>query len=240
MSELLSHIPIVVLCGGQGSRLRPVLKDRPKILAPIGKVTLLDITLSALLQAGFEKIFLSVGYLKEQIERHVKENNYQVIISSESEPLGTGGALAATLSNIGNAEHFFAMNGDMIFDLDFAALHHFHLKKRALMSMALMHPYEGDVGTLVELNAVERITGLRNKKTEEVSNKEMFLNAGVYLFKKEAVGFFPATKCFSLEQDVFPELLKKPCYGFKTRSYCVDIGTPERYARALTERADLW
>lgn len=240
MSDTLRQTPIIILCGGAGTRLKSILGGKPKILASIGDKMLLDITLSMLARAGFEKIILSVGHLKEHIEEYAGEKNYPVVFSREDEPLGTGGALAAALPHTDGAEHFFAMNGDMIFNPDFAALHHFHLKKRALMSMALTRPYGGDGGAVVELDGAGQIVGWRNKKTKDAYDPKVFLNAGVYVFTKEAARHFPSAEYFSLEQDVFPKLFKQSCYGFKTDSYCIDIGTPERYARALTERSDLW
>ena len=132
----LKNIPIIVLCGGQGTRLRSVVSDRPKVLAPLGTQTLLDSIIAMLRKAGFKKIILSVGYLKEQVKRYCEKRGYQVIFSEEDEPLGTGGAVKAALQHI-TSNLFFVMNGDTIFNPDFSELYQFHKEKKGFMSMLI-------------------------------------------------------------------------------------------------------
>ncbi|KKU60093.1 MAG: Nucleotidyl transferase [Parcubacteria group bacterium GW2011_GWA2_47_12] len=226
----LKNIPIIVLCGGQGTRLRSVVSDRPKVLAPLGTQTLLDSIIAMLRKAGFKKIILSVGYLKEQVKRYCEKRGYQVIFSEEDEPLGTGGAVKAALQHI-TSNLFFVMNGDTIFNPDFSELYQFHKEKKGFMSMLITRGYKGDGGDVVTTNKNQRIIQWR-KKTQYEQPETLHLNTGTYLMKKEIARFFPNKKSFSLENDVFPVLFAESCYGYKTDELFIDIGVPERYALA--------
>ena len=230
MYNPLRHTPIIVLFGGLGTRLRTVLTDKPKILAPIGNKTLLDFIISMLTGAGFEKIILSVGYLKEQVKAHCAKRNYSVIFSEEDEPLGTGGAVKAALQHI-TSDLFFVMNGDTIFNPDFSELYQFHKEKKGVMSMLITRGYKGDGGDVVTTNKNQRIIQWR-KKTQYEQPETLHLNTGTYLMEKEATHFFPETKYFSLEHDFFPILFTQKCYGLPIDELFIDIGVPERYALA--------
>src|SRR3989344_5106594 len=166
MYSKLKDTPIIVLCGGLGTRLRSTLPDKPKVLAPIGEKTLFDFIIAMLTKAGFEKIILSVGYLKEHIKEHALKNQYLVIFSEEEEPLGTGGAVKAALPFVGTKQ-FFVMNGDTVFNPNFEKLYVFHEEKDGIMSMALTTRYVGSGGNIVSLlKAVGSFAG-RKKPPEE-------------------------------------------------------------------------
>lgn len=227
MSNELRQTPIIVLCGGLGTRLQNVLVGKPKILAPIGDKTLLDIIISMLSKAGFEQIILGVGYLREQIKKHTEQNNYRVIFSEEEEPLGTGGAIKAALHFV-HSEQFFVINGDMIFSPDFSLLHRFHRAKNALMSLVITRGYVEDGGKVITVDENNRVTQWRDRMANDQLEK-IYLNAGTYLMEKEVMRFFPEKKTFSLERDVFPTLFSETCYGCKTDGVFIDIGVPERY-----------
>lgn len=234
MSSELSSIPIIVLCGGQGTRLRPAVCNRPKILAQLGAQTLLDLTMHMLRRVGFSRIILSVGYRREQIKAHCKIQGYAVEFSEERAPLGTGGALKAAAARLG-APCFCAMNGDMIFDPDFHALYRFHRSQNSMLSIALTRPYGGNGGSIVELDAFQRIVAWREKTELGIHRRTaLLMNAGVYIFEKKLLNYFPKKQSFSLEREVFPFLFTQLCYGFVAGTECLDIGTPERYAHALT------
>ncbi|MBU4374406.1 MAG: NTP transferase domain-containing protein [Euryarchaeota archaeon] len=94
MTADLKEIDVVILCGGLGTRLKPVVSDRPKVLAKIGEKTFLDILIDSLTKQGFKNIILCVGYLKGQIKNHFdRDKEYNIMFSEERETLGTGGAL---------------------------------------------------------------------------------------------------------------------------------------------------
>src|SRR5690242_7258685 len=101
MNLELKDIDVVVLCGGKGERIRSVLPDKPKVLATIKGTPLLDILISKLYEQGARRFVLCVGYLRDQIQKHIDDiknegqqfRDASFVFSEESEPLGTGGAL---------------------------------------------------------------------------------------------------------------------------------------------------
>ena len=230
----LKEIDVVILCGGLGKRLRPVVFNQPKVLAKIGERTFLDILIDNLLLYGFKNIILSVGYLKEQIRNHFdpdKNYDYTLTFSEEEEPLGTGGALKKAKPLI-RSNPFMVMNGDSICKVNFRSFFDFHIEKRALLSIVLVRSNTAEDYGSVTLDGSGRITNF-NEKVAGESRSENIINAGVYLMEKDIFSYMANQNRFSLEYDLFPKIVNNRCYGFLTESGFIDIGTPERYKKAI-------
>ena len=226
----LNGIDVVILCGGLGKRLRPVVLDQPKVLAKIGEKTFLDILINNLLLYGFKNIILSVGYLEEQIKNHFNyDKDYNISFSEEEEPLGTGGALKRAKTLI-RSDPFIVMNGDSICNVDFRSFIDFHVEKDALLSIVLVRSKMSQDYGSVTLDDSQRITDFSEKI---VGRSENIINAGIYLMEKDIFSYMPDQNRFSLEYDLFPKIVGDRCYGFLTESEFIDIGTPERYEKAI-------
>jgi NDP-sugar pyrophosphorylase family protein len=230
MKPNFKEIDAVILCGGKGTRLYPAVSDRPKALATFGDTAFLDILIDSLKNNGFKRFILCVGYLKDQIKDHYKErDDITVLFSEEDEPLGTGGALKKARSLI-KSDTFVVMNGDSICNIDFHEFYRFHENKNAVLSMALVR-LKGieDFGS-VTINESFEITSFK----EKVANKDLcFINAGVYFMQKDIFAYMPDMSQFSLEHDFFPKMIGELCVGFIINSELIDIGTPERYEKAV-------
>ncbi len=226
----LREIDVVILCGGLGTRLRPVILDRPKVLAKIGEKTFLDILIGELTEQGFRNIILCVGYLKDKIKDHFQyERDYNISFSEEEEPLGTGGALKKARPLI-KSDPFMVLNGDSICKINFRDFYGFHVSKKASLSMVLVRTKEAkDFGSVV-LDKSQRITSFKEKVA---GRDESLINAGIYIMQKDIFSLMPEEKHFSLEYDFFPKLIEDKCYGFITDNELIDIGTPERYEKAI-------
>lgn len=230
MVTSLREIDVVILCGGLGTRLRPVISNRPKVLAKIGERTFLDILINDLTLFGFRNIILCVGYLKDQIKNHFNCNkDYNILFSEEEEPLGTGGALKKAKSLI-KTSPFMVMNGDSICKINFHDFYDFHTSKKASLSMALARAKTAqDFGSVI-LDDLNRITSFKEKVA---SKDECLINAGIYLMQKNVFSLMPDEDNFSLEYDFFPKLIEDKCFGFIIDSELLDIGTPDRYEKAI-------
>jgi NDP-sugar pyrophosphorylase family protein len=234
MPTNLREIDVVILCGGLGKRLRPVVSDQPKVLAKIGEKTFLDILIDKLLTHGFKNIILSVGYLKEQIKNHFnfdydKQYDYTIAFSEEAEPLGTGGALRKANPLI-RSNPFMVMNGDSICKVDLRSFIDFHTEKKALLSMVLVRSKTAQDYGSVTLDDSQRITGFNEKVA---GGSENLINAGIYLMEKDIFSYMPEQNRFSLEYELFPKVINNRCYGFLTEGKLIDIGTPERYEKVI-------
>ena len=220
----------VILCGGLGTRLRPVSGDLPKALVPFAGRPFIDILVESLLPFGFRRFVLCVGYHSEKIRKHFGRRDYEVVFSEESEPLGTGGALKNARPHIISSP-FLLLNGDSLCPTDLNSFRDFHEKKGGLLSIVLARPLsENDYG-MIDLNGEGRILAFREK---DGMQKEHFINAGLYLMDHRVFDLMPEALKFSLETDLIPSLLPQGCYGYITDGELIDIGSPERYHRATT------
>lgn len=229
-----ADLDVIILCGGKGTRLAPVLSDRPKILAPLTKTeTALDVLLVALKQRGFKRVILALGYMHELVLQHMAEHNdpqLTVVLSIEPEPLGTGGALKLAMSHV-SSDPFFVLNGDTFCDLDYAGLFKQHRAMEAVATVAVSRALDRtDTGNIV-LADDNRIVSFAEKSADA---SRVGINAGIYCFSKNIAPHLPHAEVFSLEQDVFAPMAAAHAgiYGFLTNSPAIDIGTPERYEKA--------
>ena len=216
------NISVVILCGGFGTRLQSVLKDKPKPLVDINGNSFLDILIGYISSFGFEKFILCIGYLGDIIKQYYRgRTDLEFVFSEEDQPLGTGGAVKKALSLV-EGSPIVVTNGDSICYVDFGTFLDFHEYKKALLSMVLVKGEPKDQG-LVTLNGQGKVTQFQEKST-----KEGYINAGIYLLKKGIVEYMPDVSKFSLEYDVFPRVVGQGFYGYTTEGPIFDIGTPER------------
>lgn len=228
---------VLILCGGLGTRLQNVLKDKPKPMVDFNDRPFLDLLIEYVKGFGFKRFILCSGYkgnLIQEYYKHKKDGN-TYIISQESAPLGTAGAIKNAESEI-ISDNFLAMNGDSFCPVDLNSFSNFHHSKNALVSLALT-PMEntGDYGgvTLGDKNEINSF----DEKTKTPDSK--WVNAGIYFFRKNMLKCIPAGEKVSLELDTFPSLTGKGLFGFTTQSKLLDIGTPERLERARKLFIDL-
>jgi len=222
-------IDTVILCGGKGTRLRQAVSDRPKSMAKIDGRPFLDILIEYLKSFGLKRVILCTGYMASVIRNYYANKKYvnNILFSEEDEPLGTGGALK-------NAEHmitsdpFLVMNGDSYCHINLEEFFNFHLKKKALISIAALEvDNTGDYG-LITINKSQKIDSFQ----EKTKKGEAFINAGIYIFNKKILSLIPPYMKYSLEYDLFQKFVGREFYSYTTQSKFVDIGTPERYALA--------
>ena len=225
----------IVLAGGFGTRLRQVVPDLPKPMAPIAGRPFLEILLSSLTQKGFTRIVLSLGFMSEKIIRHFG-NSYlgmQLVYEVESQPLGTGGAIRAALAHC-VTDHVFVFNGDTYLDLEVEELER--------MWQAAHNPVivVRQVPDTARFGRVEILDGRITAFLEKGMSGPGLINAGCYVLPKDALDDFPFGLPFSLETEFFIKYLECLRFdGFVTHGRFIDIGVPETYALAQMELAGL-
>lgn len=231
--ENVDSMEAVVLAGGLGTRLRHVVSDVPKVLAPVGKKPFLDIILTDLERKGFKHIVLAVGYLKEQIIRHIENSGFdmQIDFSAEEEPLGTGGAIKRACG-LCASKNVFVVNGDTFFDVALSDIIMFSLAHNADITVAAKKMIDFDRYGTLSIDG-DFITGMREKMPCAVG----YINGGIYCLRRDFILSVPHEK-FSFERDV---LEKSYAHGrvcaFISDGYFIDIGVPEDYERAKAELA---
>lgn len=225
-----SDITAVVLAGGLGTRLRGVVADRPKVLAPVKDRPFLDYLLAQLATSGIRRTVLCTGYLGEQIEE-LFGNRYremELLYSREPEPLGTGGALRLALPLL-ESEQVLVLNGDSYCSLDHRSFFEFHADKRALLSLCLAEVADVSRYGAVRVDPDGAITEFEEKGAARGAGA---INAGVYLVRRTVIEAIPPLMEVSLEREVIPGTIGGGLFGFNARGRFIDIGIPSDYQAA--------
>lgn len=222
-------VDAIVLAGGLGTRLRHVLPQIPKTMAPIQGVPFLKILLKQLSQYPFiSKTILALGYKAESICSFISPTPF-LDFSIEKTALGTGGSILNALDRT-TKETLLIVNGDTFFDIDFHSLYSFHLKTNSLATIATRHETnnKGLFGS-IQTNQEQRILSFKEKSKDF---EEGWVSGGIYLLQKELFSSFEKGKNYSLEYDFLPSFIKNKAFAYPSSALFIDIGTPESYNQA--------
>jgi D-glycero-alpha-D-manno-heptose 1-phosphate guanylyltransferase len=236
MNSVEQSVICLVLVGGLGTRLRPLMSEIPKPMAPIGGKPFLEYLVRWVGCSGFDQVVLCAGYRASQIEGYFgRGENFGVKIaySVESEPLGTWGAIRQAMEQF-PGQHFLVVNGDSFLQVELKALLDFHLKKRALATLAVLVVSDRSRFGSIRLASDGRIS----KFSEKGSEGSGLINGGVYCLSREILRVAPK-RAASLEKEVFPAIIQGGLYGMTVQGYFVDIGIPKEYQR-LAGDAENW
>lgn len=220
----------IVLAGGLGTRLRTVVPDLPKALAPVAGRPFLEWLLLDLANQGITRTIVAVGYLHEQIQQHFGTSFGAMSLeySVEHSQLGTGGAIRQAMSYAASSE-VFVLNGDSFVDVSLERMRDAHRAAEATLSVATRAvPDTGRYGRVL-LEANRRIVGFAEKGVAGPGD----INAGVYLLRNDLLGSFELPRVFSFELDFLAAHVSelKPL-AFPVEGMFIDIGVPADYERA--------
>jgi glucose-1-phosphate cytidylyltransferase len=240
----LSEVPVFVLCGGLGTRLREETEVRPKPMVPVGGRPILWHIMRSYARHGFKRFILCLGYKADVIKAYflnyasmssdftvaLKTNgltvhsidhdqDWEVTLADTGELTMTGARIArAAAKYLGGATHFAATYGDGLTDADLRAEYDFHLKKRLL-------------GTVLGVNPPSRFGELRLEGTtvaefaEKPDFAESWVNGGYFFFHREMLGYLSTEESCVLERDPLVKLARDRQLGiFKHPGFwaCMD------------------
>jgi len=222
----ISNLTAVILAGGLGTRLRPLIKDRQKVMAEVAEKPFLEHILSRLNSQGITKAVLATGYMAEQVYDYFgdKFGDIDLKYSEEQLLLGTGGALRFALPLV-DSDPFIVLNGDSFCDADLQDFYIAHCNKEAQASMLLVEVEDTRRYGRVDFSGNTQIVKFEEKG---VTQGKGWINAGIYLLSKTIIEELPKGRNVSLEKDVFTSLVGKDFYAHcgKTTKF-IDIGIPE-------------
>lgn len=229
MPERTRPVTALVLVGGLGTRLRPVLSDRPKPLAPVGDRPFVCRILDQLAAAGLQEAVLCTGHLGERVRETLGDRHGPLALrySQEAVPLGTGGALRLA-EPLAGGDTVLALNGDSYFGLPLAAYLDWHTGLGLEASLAIRRVEDGSRFGRVETDGGDRVTSFR-EKAEGLGPG--WINAGLYLFSRESLRSLPTGRPVSLEREVLPAWLDR-LRAYRADGPFLDIGTPDSLAAA--------
>ncbi|HEC2838024.1 TPA: D-glycero-D-manno-heptose 1-phosphate guanosyltransferase, partial [Campylobacter jejuni] len=167
----------IILCGGLGTRLKSVIKDIPKPMAPINNKPFLEFIFEYLKKQGIKEIILAVSYKYEVIKEYFKDEflGIKIKYSIEKEPLGTGGAIKETLKFVKNEA--YVLNGDTFFDIDLSKLK----LNESKICLALKQMNDFDRYGTVNVDEQDLVISFE----EKVFKKQGLINGGIYLLTKD-------------------------------------------------------
>lgn len=229
---------VILLAGGLGTRLRSVLQDTPKCMAPVKGLPFLEYVMDYLLKWDVQRFILAVGYKGDQIVNYFGENykNTPVVYSIEDSPLGTGGGILQALTFC-RSSIVLVLNGDTIFTIDIRQLIDQHHKSNAGMSIALRKVDDISRYGEVIIDPNNKVIAFAEKHNQQRAG---LINGGVYLIDPVVYKSVAPSAVFSLENDLFPLLIQDQLlFGFPSDGYFLDIGIPSDYLKAQNELKSL-
>lgn len=228
----------VILAGGKGTRMRPLTLHTPKPVMPLVGQPFLNYQLDLLKRAGIKDVILSLSYQPHKIEDIFGDGSHhgvRIRYLVEPQPLGTAGAYRNAADIIDSPTIVF--NGDVLTDIDLNDVLAFHKERDAKATIVLTPVENPSAYGLVLTDGDGRVERFLEKpKSDEITTDT--INAGVYVLDPSILEHIPENENYSFEYDLFPSLLERkiPVFGYVSRSYWIDIGTPSRY---LTANMDL-
>jgi mannose-1-phosphate guanylyltransferase/phosphomannomutase len=218
----------VIQVGGKGTRVNSITKGGPKALIKLNNTTILDHQLRVIKKYSKKKIIILNNILFKDIENHLKKKkNFRYSIINEVKPLGTAGSLFELKHS--RQKLFALVYGDLIIDFNFKELKKFHLKKNSDLTLVVHpndHPFDSDK---VSLDSNSKVTNFYNKKTHGNKYGNQCLS-GICLFNKKILKYLIKNKFQDFSKNFIPKLMKNKVkiFGYITREYIKDAGTPKR------------
>jgi D,D-heptose 1,7-bisphosphate phosphatase len=225
----------VIMAGGRGTRIASIAGNIPKPMLPICGKPILEHQINCLSKYDLTDILIVTGHLGDAIKSYFKDGSafgVRIAYFTETEPLGTAGALFQCMDKDIQDESFLLINGDIIFDIDFMRFIEYHNKKKALATLAAhpnSHPYDS---ALLLTNSEFQITQWLNKEDPRLYYKNM-VNTGIHILTKELLTIAQKNvknDKVDLDRDILkPLITTNRIYAYTTPEYIKDIGTPERF-----------
>lgn len=225
----------LLLAGGFGTRLRPLTETRPKHLLPIVNRAHILHVFDLLTRYGIDEVILTTSYLAEAFDGVIvsaRERGLTVHVTHEEVALGTAGAIKHAQAEIGS-ETFLVFNGDVLTDVDLAALIEHHVNESAEATIFLTPVDDPSAFGVVPTEPDGRVISFVEKPAPGEAPTNL-INAGVYVMEPSVLERIPPGEEWSVERALFPELVGDGArlFAHHLASYWMDIGTPEKYLQA--------
>ncbi len=193
-------LPVVIMAGGKGSRLKPITNVLPKPLIPIGEKTILEEIMDRFVAYGCQHFYLSVNYKAKLIKHfidNIEHKNYQVDYFQEETPLGTAGSMYLLKGKISST--FFVSNCDIVIDQSLAEIYRYHKEqKNSITIVSALKSFKMPYGT------IETREGGQLWSLDEKPQMSFQINSGMYLLEPEMLDLIPDNTFFHIT-----ELIKK-------------------------------
>lgn len=229
-----AYMDVIVLAGGFGTRLRPWTERMPKPLLPILDKSMIEHVVDVLPESQVDRVLIAAGYGVEEMRSHFAGISlpYDVKIIEETEPLGTGGAIANCREHLSGGT-FCVINGDLITSLRVEEMLDFHRTNGGIGTISLWEvedPSRFGVADYRQENG--KIMRFQEKPPIEEAYSNL-INAGTYILEPEIFELMP-NGAHSIERDIYEDLAQTGgLNGFPFDGWFVDAGTPGSFIEAM-------
>lgn len=227
-------LPVVIMAGGIGTRLKPITNVFPKPLIPIGEKTILETILDRFIDVGCNQFYISVKYKAEIIKYYfeaLNNFNYKIKYLTEEKPLGTAGSLYLLKNKINDT--FFVSNCDILIEEDYGEIYKYHKdNKNELTIIAAIKHYPIPYGIIN--------TG-DNGKLESLNEKPEFtfkINSGMYILEPHLLDEIPKNKFFHITNLIENVQKRKGKVGVfpVSEGAWMDIGSWNEYLQLINKK----
>jgi D,D-heptose 1,7-bisphosphate phosphatase len=223
---------VVILAGGQGSRIASVNNEIPKAMFPINGKPILEYQIELAKRYGLTDFVFLIGHLGHIIKCYFGDGsrwNVSIVYHQELTPLGTAGAIPEIATLL--TEDFFVFYGDIILDIALDRMLEFHQKHDSEATLFVHpndHPYDSDI---VKLDINYKLIKVHTKPHSEKFVSKNLVNASLFILTPKVIKNIPVGKKSNFERDIFPACIERGVnmYGYISAEYIKDMGSPDRY-----------
>ena len=224
-----------IMCGGTGTRLRPLTFKYPKPSIPIINIPSVLHLIEHLSREGFNEIIITLGYMGEHIEEQLGDGHIfgvHIDYVYEKEKLGTAGGVKNAEKYLKN-ESFIVVGGDHVLDLNLREMYRFHEANDAQVTIGLLSIDDPREFGIVDMDINNRIHCFLEKPTAG----QIFSNlasTGIYIFTPSIFEWIPENKKYDFAKDLFPSMLAAnvKIHGMLVRGKWTDVGSSAAYRQA--------
>ncbi|MEO5842700.1 MAG: NDP-sugar synthase [Acidimicrobiales bacterium] len=231
----------IVLVGGFGTRLRPLTLSTPKQMLPVANRPMIERVVEGLAAGGVTDAVLSLGYRPDAFIDQYPSGmcaGVRLHYAVEPEPLDTSGAIRFAALHAALDETFVVLNGDVLTDLDLAALIARHHDRGAEATIALTPVDDPSRYGVVPTDDDGLVRGFIEKPPRDQAPTN-WINAGTYVLEPSVIDRIPGGRKVSIERETFPALVAdRTLYAMKSDVYWVDAGTPATYLEVNLDLLD--
>lgn len=189
------NIPVVIMAGGKGLRLKPITNVIPKPLVPVGDKTILEVIMDNFESVGCKKFYISVNYKVEMLKFYLSQlsHHYDIEFFQEDKPLGTIGSVSLLKGKINTP--FIVSNCDIVIEQDYNDVYDYHVKNGNEITLIAAVKSQSIPYGVVEAGE----SGLLSELKEKPENTFM-INTGVYILNPELINEIPKGEVFHITQ----------------------------------------
>ena len=223
------------MCGGEGTRLRPLTFERPKPCIPIVNRPSVYHLVSHLSNMGFREMVITLGYMGKNIEEALGDGSLfgaEITYVHEKSKLGTAGSVKNARRHLDDQD-FLIVGGDHVTDLNVLEFYRTHQKEKAITTIGLLSIDDPGEYGIAEIDVNYEIKRFKEKP----SPGEIFSNlasTGMYVCSPEIFDYIPGNRKFDFARDLFPLLMEKgiTIKGWLARGNWTDVGSPRSLRQA--------